>query len=71
MIVPGPALTHPSLPRPVAFLAGQPAASVLAAIPREATARDISLCLHSSFGPRVSTQVMDWLWRNRVLVALV
>lgn len=63
-----PALTHPKLERPVAYLKNIEASLLLDSIPQGGTVSDITKAWSGYFSRRDSVETLSWLYRMGVLV---
>lgn len=62
-------VSHPTLGEPVAFLGGQPLASLLRKVRNGATAQEVVAAWSADATAQSSLELLAWLWRRRVLVA--
>ena len=68
LIVSVPALVHPALDRPVAYLAGAEVAPLLRDVPGGATANEAVARWSRRLAPEVGWRIMAWLWSRQIIV---
>jgi flavin-dependent dehydrogenase len=65
-----PALSHPNLPEPVAFVANQPIVPLLESLPPALSCAEIAAHLARDIGPRPGAEILQWLVRQGILEAV-